>query len=116
MAVEEADIAEAIRLALPVLSYLELGQSGRGMLSAGALDIPEIVRTALDDGYEGRWGVEAFSRSVLSTPVADMLAIWRAPYDDGGELAADAMRVIQRGWSQSIAGRRAQRLSRGIPA
>jgi benzaldehyde dehydrogenase (NAD) len=27
-----------------------------------------------------------------------MLAIWRAPYDDGVELAADAMRVIQRGF------------------
>jgi D-psicose/D-tagatose/L-ribulose 3-epimerase len=53
---------------------------------------------------------------VLSAPVADMLAIWRAPYDDGSELAADAMRVIQRGWSQSIAGRRAQRLARGVPA
>lgn len=116
MAVEEADMSEAIRTAMPVLGYLELGQSGRGLLSTGAVDIPEIVRAALDDGYEGRWGVEAFSRSVLSTPAADMLAIWRAPYDDGAELAADAMRVIQRGWSVSVAGRRAQRLSRGIPA
>ncbi|SFR85922.1 D-psicose/D-tagatose/L-ribulose 3-epimerase [Microbacterium sp. cf046] len=116
MAVEEADVSEAIRTAMPVLGYLELGQSGRGMLSTGALDLPEIVRTALDDGYQGRWGIEAFSRSVLSAPVADMLAIWRAPYDDGAELAADAMRVIQRGWSGSIAGRRAQRLSRGVPA
>jgi D-psicose/D-tagatose/L-ribulose 3-epimerase len=116
MAVEEADISEAIRLAMPLLGYLELGQSGRGLLSTGALDVPEIVRVALDDGYTGRWGVEAFSRSVLATPVADMLAIWRAPYDDGAELAADAMRVIQRGWSHSIAGRRAQRLSRGVPA
>ena len=116
MAVEEADMSEAIRIAMPALGYLELGQSGRGPLSTGALDIPEIVRSALDDGYEGRWGVEAFSRSVLPTPVADMLAIWRAPYDDGAELAADAMRVIHRGWSKSIAGRRAQRLSRGVPA
>ena len=116
MAVEEADMSEAIRLAMPVLAYLELGQSGRGTLSTGAVDIHEIVRSALDDGYVGRWGVEAFSRSVLSTPAADMLAIWRAPYDDGAELAADAMRVIQRGWSSSIAGRRAQRLSRGVPA
>ena len=88
----------------------------RARSSTGAVDIPEIVRSALDDGYQGRWGVEAFSRSVLSTPAADMLAIWRAPYDDGAELAADAMRVIQRGWSVSVAGRRAQRLSRGIPA
>jgi D-psicose/D-tagatose/L-ribulose 3-epimerase len=116
MAVEEADISEAIRVAMPLLGYLELGQSGRGPLSAGALDVPEIVRAALDDGYGGRWGVEAFSRSVLPTPVADMLAIWRAPYDDGAELASDAMRVIQRGWSHSIVGRRAQRLSRGVPA
>jgi len=114
MAVEEADISEAIRTAMPLLGYLELGQSGRGMLSTGAVDIPEVVRSALDDGYEGRWGVEAFSRSVLTDPVADMLAIWRAPYDDGIELAADAMRVIQRGWASSIAGRRAQRLSRGV--
>lgn len=116
MAVEEADIPEAIRVAMPALGYLELGQSGRGPLSTGGLDIPEIVRSALDDGYAGRWGVEAFSRSVLAPPVADMLAIWRAPYDDGAELAADAMRVLQRGWSQSIVGRRAQRLSRGVPA
>jgi len=116
MAVEEADMSEAIRTAMPLLGYLELGQSGRGLLSTGAVDLPEIVRAALDDGYVGRWGVEAFSRSVLPTPAADMLAIWRAPYDDGAEVAADAMRVIQRGWSSSIAGRRAQRLSRGIPA
>jgi D-psicose/D-tagatose/L-ribulose 3-epimerase len=116
MAVEEAGIAEAIRVAMPVLGYLELGQSGRGPLSTGAVDIAEVVRGALDDGYQGRWGIEAFSRSVLAEPVSDMLAIWRTPYDDGEELARDAMRVIRRGWSLSIAGRRAARLSRGVPA
>jgi len=116
MAVEEADIGDAIRVALPALGYLELGQSGRGPLSTGVVDIADVVRAALDDGYDGRWGVEAFSRSVLSTSAADMLAIWRGPYDDGAELATDAMRVIQRGWSASIVGRRAQRLARGVPA
>lgn len=116
MAVEEADIAAAIRMALPRLGYLELGQSGRGMLSTGALDVADIVRRALDDGYDGRLGVEAFSRSVLPPPASDMLAIWRAPYDDGVELAADAMRVIHRGWTMSTVGRRAQRLSRSVTA
>ena len=113
MAIEEADMSAAIRLALPKLGYLELGQSGRGPLSRGAVNVADIVRCALDDGYEGRWGVEAFSRPVLSTPVADMLAIWRAPFDDGDELAGDATRVINHGWSSSTVGRRAQRLSRG---
>lgn len=112
MAVEESDMSAAIRTAAPMLGYLELGQSGRGRLGAGAVDIAEVVRAALDDGYDGRWGVEAFSRSVLSQPASDMLAIWRAPYDDGADLAADAMRVIQRGWANSTVGRREQRLAR----
>lgn len=105
MAVEEADLTEAIRTALPRLGYLELGQSGRGALGAGAVDVAAVVRQALDDGYEGRWGVEAFSRSVLAPPVADMLAIWRAPYDDGIALAVDALRVIDEGWASSRAAR-----------
>lgn len=113
MAVEESDLEGAIRLALPRLSYLELGQSGRGALSGGAVDIPQIVRQALDDGYRGRFGVEAFSRAVLAEPVADMLAIWRAPYGDGVELMRDALRVIRSGWAVSTAGRREIRLARG---
>ena len=36
MAVEEADMSEAIRVAMPVLGYLELGQSGRGLLERGS--------------------------------------------------------------------------------
>lgn len=112
MAVEETDMHAAIRTALPLLGYLELGQSGRGALSAGAVDVAAVVAGALDDGYRGRFGIEAFTRSVLPTPVSDMLAIWRAPYDDGAVLAEDAMRVIQRGWSMSAVGRRAQRLGR----
>lgn len=112
MAVEEADAAEAVRLALPRLQYLELGQSGRGFLSTGAVDIPRLVQQALDDGYEGRWGVEAFSRPIIPEFVADMLAIWREPYSDGVALAEDAMRVIRSGWNVSSVGRRAQRIQR----
>ena len=35
MAVEETDMLGAVRSAVPVLGYLELGQSGRGPLAAG---------------------------------------------------------------------------------
>lgn len=112
MAIEEADMAAAIRSALPKLGYLELGQSGRGLLSTGTVDIPAVVRQALDDGYDGRWGVEAFSRPLVGDGVADMLAIWRAPFDDGVELASDAVRVVRKGWADSAPGRRAHRLAR----
>lgn len=106
MAVEEADITAAVRTALPHLRYLELGQSGRGPLATGIVDIARIVRQALDDGYEGRWGIEAFSRSILSPDAADMLAIWRTPYEAGIELMYDAMRVIHTGWAASTTQRK----------
>ncbi|GER23777.1 epimerase [Zafaria cholistanensis] len=99
MAIEESDASAAIRTALPKLGYLELGQSGRGQLSSGAVDIAAIVHQALDAGYQGRWGVEAFSRSVLAPAVADMLAIWRHPYGDGAAFAADAAQTIDAGWT-----------------
>ncbi|MCR2808483.1 MULTISPECIES: sugar phosphate isomerase/epimerase [unclassified Microbacterium] len=96
MAVEESDMAAALLQALPALSYLELGQSGRGALGEGSVDVENVIRTALDAGYTGRWGVEAFSRSGLSEGAADMLAIWRSPFDRGAELASDAMALIER--------------------
>ncbi|BDZ47543.1 sugar phosphate isomerase/epimerase family protein [Naasia aerilata] len=99
MAIEEADMAAAIRLALPRLGYLELGQSGRGPLATGVVDIPAVVRGALRDGYTGRFGLEAFSRPILPEFVGDMLAIWRETYEDGARLAADAMSTIQEGTS-----------------
>lgn len=97
MAIEEADMGEAIRLALPKLGYLELGQSGRGLLSTGVVDIPGVVRLALDEGYTGRFGIEAFARSILPEGLGDVLAIWREPYAAGADVAADAIRVVQRG-------------------
>jgi D-psicose/D-tagatose/L-ribulose 3-epimerase len=95
MAVEEADMTGAVVSAVPVLGYLELGQSGRGPLASGSVDPAAVVSAALGAGYRGRIGVEAFSRSVLPSGVGDFLAIWREPYTDGRALAAEAMDVIR---------------------
>lgn len=95
MALEEADLSAAIRTALPRLGFLELGQSSRGPLGSGVLDIPAIIRQALLDGYEGRWGIEAFARSTLDCVTADTLSIWRSPFHDGAALAHDAAHLIK---------------------
>lgn len=104
MAVEEADMLAAIRSAVPVLGYLELGQSGRGSLASGAVDVDAVVRTAIGAGYRGPIGVEAFTRSVLPGPVSDMLAIWREPYTDGAALAAEAIELVRRAETAAAAG------------
>ncbi|WP_221585928.1 sugar phosphate isomerase/epimerase [Microbacterium sp. G2-8] len=101
MAVEETDMAGAIRAALPRLRFLELGQSGRGPLGAGAVDVPALVTGALDAGYDGRWGVEAFSAAILPPPAQDALAIWREPYRDGIHLARGAAALLRDGWARS---------------
>lgn len=105
MAIEEADASAAIRTAMPRLGYLELGQSGRGLLSSGAVDIAGVVCQALEDGYEGRWGIEAFSRSTLGLPASDMLSIWRSPYQRAAALSADAAATIDTGWAAKSAAR-----------
>ncbi|WP_426321776.1 sugar phosphate isomerase/epimerase family protein [Microbacterium sp. E-13] len=116
MSIEEEGIALAVRTALPHLAYVELGQSGRGALSTGVLDMESTVAIILDEGYDGRWGVEAFTRALLPGVVADRLAIWREPYADGLRVAADAQRVIRNGWARSSVGRRAAREQRAAEA
>lgn len=97
MSIEEPDINAAISTALPHLGYLELGQTSRGVLSRGLVDVPGVVEHALNIGYTGRIGIEAFSRAILPEFVSDMLAIWREPYPSGAVLVTDAMNVIRQG-------------------
>lgn len=95
MGIEEADIPGAIRSALPVLGYLELGQSGRGSLLTGSVDIRAAVQAAKEAGYTGRFGLEAFTRQLLVTGGANALAIWRRTYSDPHAVAAEAVDIIR---------------------
>lgn len=116
MAIEEESMRAAVRTALPKLRYLELGQSGRGVFGEGAVDIEGLVKDALDEGYEGRWGIEAFTRPGLPGPVGDMLAVWRRTFDRGSDVVDSVVPRIRRGWAASAAGRRVRRLERIDPA
>lgn len=95
MSVEETDLAAAISLALPWLGYFELGQSGRGSLSSGLIDNQSLVAHALDIGYLGRFGVEAFSRSILTAEDSALRFIWREPFTDGLGVAREGMTLIR---------------------
>jgi D-psicose/D-tagatose/L-ribulose 3-epimerase len=94
MAIEEADMADAVRRSAPRMRFLELGQSARGDLATGAVDVPAILRAAWGAGYRGRIGVEGFSRAINSEAGANRLAVWRAPFDDGLAFAARAIALV----------------------
>lgn len=90
MALEEDDLLGALAHALPHLGYLEFGQSSRGLLSTGSLDLPGTLAAVQDLGYRGRYGVEGFSRTTMQEPVADALRIWGTTFVTGEEFVRDA--------------------------
>ncbi|WP_313816028.1 sugar phosphate isomerase/epimerase family protein [Citricoccus sp.] len=90
LAIEEPDLIGAVSLALPHLGYLEFGQSSRGLLSTGSLDLLRILEEVQALGYAGRYGVEGFSRATMQEPVADALKIWDTTFRTGEEFVRDA--------------------------
>lgn len=90
MAIEESDLLGAVAHALPHLGYLEFGQSSRGLLSTGSLDLARILEEVQALGYAGRFGVEGFSRATMQEPVADALKIWDTTFRTGEEFVRDA--------------------------
>ncbi|XKH57824.1 sugar phosphate isomerase/epimerase [Citricoccus nitrophenolicus] len=90
MAIEESDLLGAVAQALPHLGYLEFGQSSRGLLSTGSLDLARILEEVQALGYVGRYGVEGFSRATMQEPVADALKIWDTTFRTGEEFVRDA--------------------------
>ena len=73
---------------------MELGQSGRGSLLAGSIDIAAVLRAAPMTGYSGRVGLEALTRRLLAPATTNSLAIWRNTYSSPHGIAAEAIEFI----------------------
>lgn len=95
MAIEERDPATATRAALPALGYFELGQSHRGRLDEGSIDLRAMAEPVRVARYNGLIGVEALTRPSLSPDHANALSIWRGHFEDGTSLARQAMSLIR---------------------
>ncbi|MGO1184268.1 MAG: sugar phosphate isomerase/epimerase family protein [Micrococcaceae bacterium] len=95
MAMEESDLFGALTYALPHLGYLEFGQSSRGCLSQGSMELTTILRHVQSLGYSGRFGVEGFSRATMEEAVADQLRIWDTTFSTGAEFMRDAAELFR---------------------
>lgn len=95
MNIEETDIVAAIAMALPRLAYLELSQNSRNGVSTGLLDLGSAVRAALDRGFSGILGVEAFSATILDQPIRERLSIWREHFPVDNTIAEDAIGLFR---------------------
>lgn len=80
MAMEEASIAEAIRLAGDRIGHFQANENHRGFLGTGSVDWVDVCRALVDVGYDGPISLEPFRRNDdrFGVPIAQ----WRAPHED----------------------------------
>lgn len=109
--IEEGDFGAAVRRCGDRLGYVHVGESHRGVLGTGSMDLPAIFRPLAAVGYEGTVTFESFSDAVVSEKLSSALAVWRRLWDDGEAVAAHALEVMRAHWDAAQAEQRAIGLS-----
>jgi D-psicose/D-tagatose/L-ribulose 3-epimerase len=95
MNIEENDIAGAIEATGDVLAYAHVGESNRRALGSGTFDFSSYFKALARVGYTGGFTWESFSASLVGPDVTGLLAIWREPWADPREAAADALAFMR---------------------
>ena len=91
MNIEEVDSVVAIETAGDLLGYFHTGESHRGYLGTGSIDLPAIFKALVRTGYKGAITFESFSSKVVGDPLTGILGIWRNTWDDSDDLVRHAM-------------------------
>ncbi|WP_152044790.1 sugar phosphate isomerase/epimerase family protein [Aureimonas psammosilenae] len=91
MNIEESDIASAIVDTGEHLGYFHTGDSHRGYLGSGSIDLTAVFRALVRAKYRGPITFESFSSRVVGQPLEGILGIWRNLWEDGEDLASHAL-------------------------
>lgn len=91
MNIEESDIAQAIMETGDYLGYFHTGDSHRGYMGSGSVDLAGVFRAVVKSGYTGPITFESFSSRVVGQPLEGILAIWRNLWEDSHDVAAHAL-------------------------
>ena len=92
MNIEEPDLADGDPpCGTRYLGYFHTGDSHRGYLGSGTINLAEVFRTLVAIGYTGPIAFESFSSRVVGQPLEGILGIWRNLWEDGHDLASHAL-------------------------
>jgi D-psicose/D-tagatose/L-ribulose 3-epimerase len=91
MNIEESDIGQAILETGSHLGYFHTGDSHRGYMGSGSIDLAGVFRALVKAGYEGPITFESFSSRVVGQPLEGILGIWRNLWEDSRDLASHAL-------------------------
>lgn len=97
MNIEERDLAGPVRRCAMSdrLVHVHVGESHRGYLGTGSVDLSGLFRALHDVGYAGPLVFESFSSVVVSEAFTTALGIWREPWRDADDLARHARLAIE---------------------
>ncbi|MCO6049620.1 sugar phosphate isomerase/epimerase [Mesorhizobium sp. RP14(2022)] len=91
MNIEESDIGSAIVETGDHLGYFHTGDSHRGYMGSGSIDLASVFRALVRANYQGPITFESFSSRVVGQPLEGILGIWRNLWDNGQDLASHAL-------------------------
>jgi len=91
MNIEESDIRQAIIETGDYLGYFHAGDSHRGYMGSGSIDLAGVFRALVTSGYRGPITFESFSSHVVGQPLEGFLGIWRNPWEDSRDLDEPAL-------------------------
>lgn len=91
MNIEESDIPSAILDSKDYIGYFHTGDSHRGYLGSGSIDLQGAFRALVRANYQGPITFESFSTRVVGQPLEGILGIWRNLWEDGFDLASHAL-------------------------
>ena len=91
MNIEESDMAQAIVDTGEHLAYFHTGDSHRGYMGSGSIDLAGAFRAVVKSGYAGPITFESFSSRVVGQPLEGILGIWRNLWEDSVDLASHAL-------------------------
>jgi D-psicose/D-tagatose/L-ribulose 3-epimerase len=95
MNIEEPDLFQPFLDCRDRLGYVHIGESHRGYLGTGSVDLDSTFKALARIGYSGPIVFESFSSEVVSPALSHTLGIWRNLWRDSDDLAAHANRVIR---------------------
>lgn len=91
MNIEESDIGQAIIETGPDIGYFHTGDSHRGYMGSGSIDLAGVFRALVKANYQGPITFESFSSRVVGQPLEGILGIWRNLWEDSHDLASHAL-------------------------
>jgi len=91
MNIEESDVVSAIKETGDYLGYFHTGDSHRGYMGSGSIDLAQVFRALVSSGYTGPITFESFSSRVVGQPLEGILGIWRNLWEDSHDLASHAL-------------------------